>query len=89
MSTISCSEDDSRSWARRLFLLCLALASIHMVSNACQPGGSWNQCNACEQDASQPLVVRGPTGASPRSSNRVSGVVGKLTEDGETLEIMG
>lgn len=89
MSTVSCGEDDSRSWARRLFLLCLALASIHMVSNACQPGESRDQCNACEQDASPRLVVRGPAGASPRSSNRVSGVVGRLTEDGETLEIMG
>lgn len=57
MSTVSCGEGDSRSWARRLFLLCLALASIHMVSNACQPGGSRNQCNASEQEASLPLVV--------------------------------
>lgn len=54
MSTVSCGEDDSRSWAGRLFLLCLALASIHMVSNACQPGGSRIQCNACEQEASLP-----------------------------------
>lgn len=49
------------SWARRLFLLCLVLASIHMVSNACQPGGSQNQCNArgheASQEASPPLVV--------------------------------